>query len=91
MTYRFFPPSVDEPPPTVEDRISQMFTWPQGISLVLSDGLYVEHRGFALVEGWVEGVDYFVGGYRYSGVSDQIAQVLIASGYGHLLEEETTT
>lgn len=64
--------------------------WPASISLVKRNGVFVEQR-------WPTGdelntlkpvVDYFLGGYEYSGVSQEVADVLIASGFGDGLTPE---
>jgi len=39
--------------------------------------------------GKIDGRDYFKGGYIYKGVPQEIADILIASGFGDGLTEET--
>jgi hypothetical protein len=90
-TYKFFPPVVMERPAFLEGpAYLRMIAAPKGVSLVMRDGFFVEKR--VLTEddygGKVNGLDYFIGGYRYSGVPEDVAALLILSGYGDRLEPE---
>ena len=89
-TYRFFPPVVEEGPMALHPPFLHRFRLPKGVSLVWDGASYVERRYLAPSEhmGKTEGDDYFLGGYRYSNVPQDIADRLIASGYEDGLEEE---
>ena len=64
--------------------------WFATISLIKRNGVFEEQRwplGDELNQ-LESGVDYFIGGYVYTGVPQEVADVLIASGYEDGLAEE---
>jgi hypothetical protein len=89
-TYGFIPPHVLEGTPGLWPEFLRRYKWPRGIGLYLKDGAFHETREISeeMWSGKVDGVDYFKGGYVYTGVPQEVADVLIASGYGDGLTEE---
>jgi hypothetical protein len=64
--------------------------WFATISLIKRNGVFEEQRwptGDELIP-LEDGVDYFMGGYVYRGVPQEVADILIASGYEDGLAEE---
>ncbi|WP_111254502.1 hypothetical protein [Jiangella anatolica] len=89
-TYTFNPPFVLEGTPGLKPEFLQRYKWPRGVGLYLSGGVFLETREISeeMYSGKVDGVDYFKGGYVYTGVPQEVADALIASGYeGGLVEE----
>jgi len=83
-TYRFFPPVIIEKPIGLENKLLLKTPHSRGLALRLVNGLYVEAAMLVYerdVLNKMDGVDYFVGGHRYTGLSPAIAALLIASGY----------
>lgn len=88
MSYRFFPPQVEEGSVAYRNDFEARLRWSKGISLITGDGgLFEEVRYFQPLPDWVEGRDYFVGGHHYSGIPQEVADLLILSGYEPELEE----
>jgi len=64
--------------------------WPACPSLIKRNGAFVQQRwptGDELNQLEV-GIEYFLGGYVYSGIAQDVADVLVASGFGEGLTEE---
>lgn len=64
--------------------------WYATISLIKRNGVFEEQRWpladeLNQLEG---GVDYFIGGYIYTGVPQEVADLLTASGFAEGLTEE---
>jgi hypothetical protein len=89
-TYRFFPPVIERPPMALEPEILRRYRWPRGVSLVRDGGTFIETQHVTPRAGWIEGRDYFVGGYHYRHVSESVAEELIAAGYAPVLNEDNT-
>ncbi len=89
-TYTFVPPHVMEGTPGLRPEFLTRYKWARGVGLYLKDGSYHETR--TILEehysGKTDGVDYFIGGVVYTGVPQEVADVLIASGYEDGLTEE---
>jgi hypothetical protein len=85
-TYSFFPPTVDEHLDSGH-AFRRRLHFLQGVSVVRDPGAgFVNKRAPLPEPDWVEGIDFFVGGYRYSGISEEIGLELIAAGYAPVLE-----
>jgi hypothetical protein len=83
-TYRFFPPTTELGPVGMANSLLLKGLHPYPIALRLENGVYVETTILVYerdVLGKIDGVDYFVGGHRYSDISQAVADVLLASGY----------
>jgi hypothetical protein len=85
-TYSFFPPTVDEHLDT-DHSFRRRIHVPRGVSVIRDPSAgFVDKRVPLPEPGWIEGQDYFVGGYHYSGISEEIGLELIAAGYEPVLE-----
>jgi hypothetical protein len=85
-TYRFFPPVVEENL-TFDNLFLRRLHWSRGISVIRkATGGFKDHRAPLPRSEWVEGRDFFVGGHPYTGIPQEIADELVASGYE--VEEE---
>lgn len=83
MPYTFRPPTVEEGP-IGEARLFQFYTQPRGVSVVYDGTEFWEMRypsedTLALAEA------FWIGGNEYT-VSDEMAALLTAAGYGSNLE-----
>lgn len=78
----FTPPTIDEAP-AGRGPLFGRYKLARGISLILTNGHYVERRYPADVDliGLTEGSDYFIGGHVYD-VSAAVAAALAADGFG---------
>lgn len=99
MTYSFYGPTstyVTAGINTVDPRMHGLMkpwrdTHRQGVPIRVEGGVFVEVSKLSddYVKTHVEGVDFFWGGRHYSGVSEETADLLTASGFGdHLTPEE---
>jgi hypothetical protein len=92
-TYTFECPTIMEGPMLAGRDVPQVLRaipWPATISLVKRNGVFEEQRwptGDELIP-LEDGVDYFMGGYVYTDVPQEVADILIASGYEDGLTEE---
>lgn len=89
-TYTFRPPDEERHHPAYakDPVLSKFSTYRQGLSVVTSaPGVYVTDEYIQPALGWVEGVDYFVGGHIYDDVSQDVADDLTSSGYASGLTE----
>lgn len=68
----------------------ERYRWPRGVSLTWNGTTYREIRTVpeSVWRYQKEGDEFFVGGRIYEGIPQEVADRLIASGYGDRLEEE---
>ena len=85
-TYSFFPPTVDEHLDSPHPFVRRLHVL-RGVSVVRDPVAGFKNQRAPLPEpDWTEGEDYFVGGYRYTGIAESVGLELIAAGYSPAAE-----